>query len=793
MDEPARVAITFEQLWHRVPGGTATSAVESVRALQRDTDLDLVGVAARHSGPPPPAFAPPIGVHELALPRPALYESWHRLRWPPVEHATGPVDVIHATGMAVPPRTAPLVVTVHDLAFVHEPSHFTRRGLAFFHRSIELAARDADVLVCPSRATLDDAVAQGLPAERLRLVPWGIDADPAPPDEVARVRTAYGLERPYVLWVGTVEPRKNLPGLLEAMTHLLDDGVADADLVLVGPAGWNEDVGPWLTRLGHRVHLLGFVPPADLAPLYAAATTFCYPSFREGFGLPVLEAMAQGTPVVTSAGTAMAELVEGPLDQPAGGDPVPRPGADDGLAPAGLLVDPRDPHAIAGALAELLANDAVADRAANAARARAARCSWDRTAAGLVAAYDEARGRIPPEPTASVVSGPTGTAVSRRRSSVRPRVACNLLWCVPGEVGGSEEYTVRLLRAVGDGEHDCEPVLFVTGRFAEAHPDLTSRFETVLAPLDGGSRPLRIAMESSWLARTVDRHRIDVAHHLGGTVPVVRSAPALVTIHDLQPMAMPEHFHPVKRAYLQAAAPHACRVSRRVVTLTRFTRDDVVARTGIAADRVTLVPPGLDAVEPVPEPELVAVRRRYGLGDRPAFLYPAIPYAHKGHRLLLEAFAGVVADHPDALLVLSGGTGPLDGELDEHAHRLGVAASVRRVGRIPWGDLDALYRTVTALVFPSTYEGFGMPTLEAMSRGCPVLASDVGGMTEVVATGGVLLDPRDEAAWRAAMAALLDEPRRRDDLIAAGHRQAATFDWDRSAEALTAAWREVAR
>ncbi|MFN8040255.1 MAG: glycosyltransferase family 1 protein [Acidimicrobiales bacterium] len=782
MQDRGRVAVTFEQLWHRVPGGTATSAIQSVRALQRDTDLDLVGVAARHAGPPPPAFAPPIGVHELALPRAALYESWHRLRWPPVEHATGPVDVIHATGMAVPPRTAPLVVTVHDLAFVHDPSHFTRRGLSFFHRSIELAARDADVLVCPSRATLDDAVAQGLPAERLRLVPWGIDVDPAPPGEVARVRAAYRLDRPFVLWVGTIEPRKNVPGLLEAMAHLLDDGEADADLVLVGPEGWNEDVGPWLARLGRRAHVLGFVPPADLPPLYAAADVFCYPSFREGFGLPVLEAMAQGTPVVTSEGTAMAELVADPLDGLGSGDP---PGE-----PAGRLVDPRDPHAIAGALAEVLTDGVVAERAAVAARTRAARCSWARTSAGLVAAYDEARGR-PPEPEIGTSTSSPGPL--RVRSGTRPRVACNLLWCVPGEVGGSEEYTVRLLRAVADDDHGCDPVLFVNGRFAEAYPDLTNGFETVQAPVSGGSRPVRIAVESSWMARAVERHRIDVAHHLGGTVPVVRSAPALVTIHDLQPMAMPEHFHPAKRAYLRAAAPHACRVSRRVVTLTRFTRDDVVARTGIPVDRVTLVPPGLDEVGPLADAELVAVRQRYGLGDRPAFLYPAIPYVHKGHHLLLDAFAGVVADHPEALLVLSGGTGPLDPELDEQAHRLGIAASVRRIGRIPWGDLDALYRTVTALVFPSTYEGFGMPTLEAMSRGCPVVASDVGGMTEVVATGGVLLDPRDGAAWRAAMTALLDEPRRRDELVAAGHRQAATFDWDRSAEALTAAWREVAR
>ncbi len=785
MAEPRRVAVTLEQLWHRVPGGTATSAIESLRALRRATDLELLGVAARHSGPPPVAFAPPIPVHELPLPRLALYESWHRLRWPPVERVTGPVDVIHATGMAVPPRTAPLVVTVHDLAFVHEPTHFTRRGLSFFHRALEVAARDADVLVCPSRATLDDALGQGLPASRLRLVPWGIDPRPASDDEVRRVRARYELAGPFVLWVGTIEPRKNLPGLLEAMTHLLDEDGTDADLVLAGPEGWHEDLGPWLARLESRVRLLGFVPPEDLGPLYAAASAFCFPSFREGFGLPVLEAMAQGTPVVASVGTALAELV------------------GEGDDAGGILVDPRDPHALARAMGAVLGEVGLAERLGAAARRRAAAFSWDRTAAGLLDAYRQAAGVASAgevvgqdgmegavggrRPVAEDGAGPG--AVERRRPTRPLRVGANLLWCVPGEVGGSEEYTVRLLRAVADAHvTDVVPVLFVNSRFAECHPDLTGRFETVAAPVSGSSRAARVASESTWLVDALRRRRVDVAHHLGGTVPFVRSSPAVVTIHDLQPLAMPELFHPLKRWYLGFAAPHGCRIARRVVTLSSFVRDDVVARTGVPVDRCSLVPPGFDDVEVLGDAELVAVRRRYGLGDHPFFLYPAIPYAHKGHLDLLHAFARVLAAHPETLLVLSGGPGPLDEEIHGAMGRLGVTASVRRVGRIPWGDLDALYRTAAALVFPSRYEGFGMPALESMARGCPVLAAHVGGLPEVVGDGGVLLAAGVVADWAAAMVAVLEEPRRRDELIAAGRRRAATFDWARSAEALLGVW-----
>lgn len=360
-----RVAITLEQLWHTVPGGTARAALDGLEALRRHTGLELVGVAARHSAPPAAAWRTPVPIRHLPLPRLALYESWHRFRRPRVERATGPVDVIHATGMAVPPRSAPLVVTVHDLAFRRDPSQFTRRGVAFFTRAIDLARRDADIVICPSQATVQACIADGFDPERLRLVPWGIDVVPVDEAAIARVRDRFGLAGRYVLWAGTIEPRKNLPVLLDAFAAVDTDAV----LVLAGPRGWNEDLGDRLARLGERVRPVGFVEPDDLRALQAGADVFCFPSLEEGFGLPVLEAMAQGTAVVTSAGTATAEVV---------GD-------------AGLLVDPLDRRALTEAVAALLGDD---DRRAAVARSghrrAATQFGLDRTAAALLAAYRDA-------------------------------------------------------------------------------------------------------------------------------------------------------------------------------------------------------------------------------------------------------------------------------------------------------------------------------------------------------------------------------------------------------------------
>ncbi len=357
-----RVAVTVEQFWHPVPGGTARATHKTIRALQRAGTVDLIGVAAAHGDEEGEGRDLTIPVVHSRLKRPILYESWLRLNRPafPVQDC----DVIWASAMVPPPdRGIPIVSTVHDLEFLDHPEWHTRRGRSFFPRAFEATRSRSRLIVCPSQTVADRCLLAGVSSENIRVVPWGVSPSRVEASETDEVRAHYSLPDTFVLWVGTVEPRKNLHGLIEALVPL------DVPLVVVGPKGWNlPDHDAILSPLGDRCHRLGRVSDRDLHRLYAAASVFAFPSHAEGFGLPVLEAMAQGTPVVTSSGTATEEAAGG----------------------AALLVDPAEPESIADGIASVLGNEELSARLTALGLDRARAMSWDATATGYHAAYTDA-------------------------------------------------------------------------------------------------------------------------------------------------------------------------------------------------------------------------------------------------------------------------------------------------------------------------------------------------------------------------------------------------------------------
>jgi len=283
-------------------------------------------------------------------------------------------DVYHSPNYILPLALAcPSVVTVHDLAFLDPSLHRLRSHLyltALTTRALAKASR----IICVSSYTRD-RLAERFPAtaERIRVVGEGVDERfrPQPEAAVEAFRETHRLERPYILFVGVLEPRKNLERLVRAYELAMRRSGASHDLVLVGAAGWKEtgalraiETSP----LRDRIRLLGYLPERFLPAAYSGADVFVYPSVQEGFGLPPLEAMACGVPVLTSNVTSLPEVVGG----------------------AALCVDPFDVDAIASALEMLVGDAALRARMAEKGRRRAEEFRWAQVAEQTLAVYAEA-------------------------------------------------------------------------------------------------------------------------------------------------------------------------------------------------------------------------------------------------------------------------------------------------------------------------------------------------------------------------------------------------------------------
>jgi alpha-1,3-rhamnosyl/mannosyltransferase len=367
------------------------------------------------------------------------------------------------------------------------------------------------------------------------------------------------------------------------------------------------------------------------------------------------------------------------------------------------------------------------------------------------------------------------------------KVGINLLWLVPGVVGGSETYTTRLLHGLVERSSELDYTLFALPEFADAHPELAKSFKITFAPVSGHWKSFRVAGENSWLAAQCRRRHIDLIHHAGGTVPVVRVARSVLTVHDLQYLYYPEYFTKAKLGYLKTMVPRSAEAARLVLTPSEYTRRTVIERLNIDPSIVVVVPHG---ISPRPPQAASDVRARYGIKGR-FFLYPAITYPHKNHLVLIEAFARVLEHYPDTMLVLTGAKGSMEVRIAKEVTKLKIRDKVLRLGYIPSVDLDALYTEAVAMTFPSRFEGFGAPVLEAMARRCPVIASDASALPEVVQDAGYLVSPDNSDQWAQAMTYLLTEDVSRKELAESGLKRATEFTWGRAADVLEDSYRHA--
>jgi glycosyltransferase involved in cell wall biosynthesis len=340
------------------------------------------------------------------------------------------------------------------------------------------------------------------------------------------------------------------------------------------------------------------------------------------------------------------------------------------------------------------------------------------------------------------------------------RVGISLLTLAPGDLGGSETYARQLVRAL-TSVGTLEYAVFVPARAKDAAGGLPV-VEIREPPVARRGAPRIAAMALSTFGSKKIRTRleaVDVVHY-ALTVPLPRTQlPTVVTLHDVQHRDLPDFFGPARRSFRRVAYDRATRSATAVVVTTEFVRGRALELLELDPSRMQVIPHAIDHT-----------LFRPGAEERePFLLYPARPWPHKNHARLFEALALLRKTRPELRLVLTGGG----------LERLGqLPAGVERWGVVSAAELASLYRRAACLVFPSLYEGFGLPPLEAMASGCPVAASNTAAIPEVCGGAAVLFDPEDPASIAAG---ILEADERSGELRELGLARAAGFTWEETA------------
>ena len=360
-------------------------------------------------------------------------------------------------------------------------------------------------------------------------------------------------------------------------------------------------------------------------------------------------------------------------------------------------------------------------------------------------------------------------------------VGLNLVYLVPGETGGMEVYARELIpQLLEQAPPGTRFTAFVNREAAAAGGPWSELSAAVTVPVRARRREQWVIGEQGLLPALARRGRVDLLHSLASTAPLRGRFARVVTIHDLIYARFPEAHPGLRDRGMRVLVPAAARRSDRVIAISQSTRSDIVQLLGVSAQRIDVVPQGVNAIGAASAPPEPETRARFALDQREVVLSLSAKRPHKNLLALLGALA-LISPERRPLLVLPGYSTWHEAELRARAVQLGVDGDVRLLGWLEGEELEGLWALARAFVFPSLYEGFGLPVLEAMARGVPVACSRASSLPEVAGGAALLFDPHSEPAIAQAIERLLGDEAERARLVALGRERAGQFTWRRTA------------
>jgi glycosyltransferase involved in cell wall biosynthesis len=367
-------------------------------------------------------------------------------------------------------------------------------------------------------------------------------------------------------------------------------------------------------------------------------------------------------------------------------------------------------------------------------------------------------------------------------------VGVNLVFLTPGEMGGLEVYARELTTALAQRE-DVRLTLLLN-ELLTRDPLWERLGEPVLVRGDPRRRLDWVRADQTRVPRVAAHAGVDVVHSLASTAPLYGRFARVTTIHDLNYKLVPDSHFGLRGAGMRVLVPAAARRSHRLLTGSESTRSDLVRYLGVAPEKIDVAPHGVLVSSDIAPTSAEAIRGQLELGERPFVLSVSAKRPHKNLPRLFRALAAIPAERRPALVV-PGYPTPHEEELHALSAELGIRDDVRMPAWLSAADLEGLYREAAFAVFPSLYEGFGLPVLEAMARGVPVASSNRSSLPEVAGDAALLFDPEIVEEIRDAMERLLHDSALAERLRTAGREQAARFTWAQAADLTVASYRRA--
>ncbi|MHB1809363.1 MAG: glycosyltransferase family 4 protein [Solirubrobacteraceae bacterium] len=366
-------------------------------------------------------------------------------------------------------------------------------------------------------------------------------------------------------------------------------------------------------------------------------------------------------------------------------------------------------------------------------------------------------------------------------------IGLNLIFLVPGETGGMEVYARELLPALTQAAPQTRFTAFVSEEAASAGGPWGELMRAVTVPVRARSRAQWVLGEQLLLPRLAAREGVELLHSLASTAPARGRFRRVVTVHDLIYARFPETHGGLRAQGMRALVPLAARRSDRVIADSQSTRDDLVELLRVPAAQIDVVPLGIGNTIRAGPLGAAQTRARLALDARPLLLSLSAKRPHKNLLALIGALARIPVERRPQLAI-PGYPTEHEAELRERVRSFGLEADVRMPGWLAGEELEGLWSLTDAFVFPSLYEGFGLPVLEAMARGVPVACSNASSLPEVAGDAAILFDPRSETEIAGAIERLLGDAREAQRLRRAGRERASRFSWGRTAELTLASY-----